>query len=158
MTKLLIRDQKIAMKFWRHVDVPVLSQDDCWLWTGATDGVHGYGRFMMRGKNTSAQRVAWMLIYGPIPDGLYVCHKCDTPGCVRPSHLFIGTSRDNMLDAQAKGRPIGAKPKLQPLQVDIIRHLHARGVTKVSLAKEFQVEPGTIRRAIRRQNVYADGG
>ncbi len=75
----------------------------CWLWTGAVI-VHGYGNLRIRDDNTAAHRMSWELAYGPVPEGLWVLHRCDVKLCVRPDHLFLGTHRDNMNDMKAKGR------------------------------------------------------
>ena len=53
-----------------------------------------------------AHRISWMLHRGPIPDGMYVCHRCDVRECVNPDHLFVGTSLDNWQDMDAKGRAV----------------------------------------------------
>lgn len=80
----------------------------CWLWFGAVDR-KGYGQIRMPGrageaKHETAPRVSWKLSGRDIPSGLHVLHRCDTPGCVNPSHLFLGTHVDNMRDRDAKGR------------------------------------------------------
>lgn len=73
----------------------------CWLWTASTFG--GYGQFGMgHGHVVGAHRAAWLLLRGPIPDDLFVLHKCDVKVCVNPDHLFLGTNKDNLDDFVAK--------------------------------------------------------
>jgi hypothetical protein len=60
---------------------------------------------MWTGKGWShTNRVAYIVTYGPIPDGMFVCHRCDNPPCCRPDHLFLGTQRENLADMKRKGR------------------------------------------------------
>ena|SRR6478609_4188748 len=91
-------------RFWAKVE----KTDACWLWTASlTKGGYGQFWFTLPRKRIDAHRAAWIITNGPIPDGLYVCHHCDTPRCVRPDHLFLGTPHDNTQDVIRKGRPIG---------------------------------------------------
>ena len=93
----------LAERFWPKVQ----KGDGCWIWTAGGDRTTGYGRIRIGTRGTLqalAHRVAWELTYGPVPEGLIVCHHCDNPRCVRPDHLFVGTYVDNMRDAEAKGR------------------------------------------------------
>jgi len=77
--------------------------DGCWYWTGR-ERTKGYGGFTISNKECLAHRVSYEHFVGPIATGLFVCHRCDTPGCVNPAHLFLGTNSDNINDMYAKGR------------------------------------------------------
>lgn len=94
----------------------------CWLFTGTLTRA-GYGQLYMPGETLRsgsrqlAHRVSWRLYRGPIPEGMAVLHHCDTPACVNPDHLFLGSHTDNMRDMHRKGRSVSqVKPEL-----------HARG-------------------------------
>lgn len=98
-------------RFWSYVD-KLVDPNGCWIWTGWLDK-HGYSQVYWNGERARlSHRVAYRLAYGDIPEGLFVCHSCDNPRCVNPAHLFLGTHRDNTLDAVAKGRyKINARPQ-----------------------------------------------
>ena len=88
-------------RFWERVE----RTETCWPWTAAVNSA-GYGMVGRDGGLFLAHRIAFELTNGPIPDGLVVCHRCDTPRCCRPDHLFLGTQGDNLADMWAKGRGV----------------------------------------------------
>lgn len=132
---------------------------DHWLWTGAVDK-DGYGQFKVVdddgvARQHKAHRVAYQLSHGPIPEGADVLHHCDTENCVRPSHLFPGSSLDNRRDWKRK-RAQRIHPrkqaKLSPLAVRAIRESYASGgVTQRHLAAAYGVNQATIGRIVRRE-------
>jgi HNH endonuclease len=78
--------------------------DACWEWQRQRNW-GGYGRLTLPNqRKILAHRLAWELEFGPIPDGLWVLHRCDNPPCCNPAHLFLGTTLDNTRDMDAKGR------------------------------------------------------
>lgn len=86
-------------RFWDKV----LKGDGCWEWMAAKDRF-GRGRFKWNGKTSYSPRYSWEVNRGVIPEGLFVLHKCENPGCVNPDHLFLGTKGDNNRDRKSKGR------------------------------------------------------
>jgi hypothetical protein len=80
----------------------------CHLWM-ADCFDNGYGKFWFERRSRKAHRVSWQFHNGPVPKGLSVLHKCDTPSCVNPTHLFVGTVKDNAIDMLLKGRSGVAK-------------------------------------------------
>lgn len=89
-------------RFWSLIDRSG-GIDACWIWT-ASLRTTGYGQFYYEETVQAAHRVAWKIVNGSIPDGLYVLHKCDNPVCCNPTHLFVGTPKDNVEDMMRKGR------------------------------------------------------
>ena len=138
--------------FWDRVQRK--SSIDCWLWIGGREK-HGYGRFSMgkRNKWRFAHRVSWALANGTIPKSLCVLHHCDTPLCVNPAHLFLGTRKDNMADCIRKGRTNPAcgeqvhSSKLKESQIFEIRNQYepySREKGTRALGKKYKVDHSVI--------------
>lgn len=129
----------VADRFWAKVDRK--TPEECWLWLGSRTPKR-YGTLSVAGKMRSAHRVSWELHNGPVTEGLWVLHKCDTPSCVNPAHLYLGDHRTNMDDMARKGRQ---GLKLTPDQVrTIYRRAWAGGELQADIAKDFGVQEQTV--------------
>ncbi len=149
-----------AWRFWAKVDKDGPIQDHmttpCWLWAASrTD--RGYGRFTKAGpqKIILAHRVAYFLTHGQWP--LPMClHHCDNPPCVNPSHLYAGTSQDNVHDCQQRGRantPRGSQQghsKISESDVLHIRQLFAEGKDVNTIQQIYNLFPSHLHQIKRR--------
>lgn len=133
-------------KFWSRVNKAV---NGCWEWTGSTN-TGGYGNTRWGRKTALTHRLAYSLSCGPIPDGACILHSCDNRTCCNPSHLRIGTHRDNMADMRIRGRRRGigtgasnGRARLTQEQVDAIRR-SPHG--KIRLSRQYAISPAQIQR------------
>lgn len=128
-----------------------VTEAGCWEWRGFCAQPGGYGRVGYK----LAHRVSYELHRGPIPEGHFVCHRCDNPPCINPDHLFLGTPAENTADAVSKkrmawGERAGAA-KLTAGAVREIRALHAEGARPTQLAARYGVTHSAINFIIRRR-------
>lgn len=128
----------------------VIRANGCHEWTGKITH-YGYGAFMRVRRWYLAHRVAWERANGEIPEGMLVCHVCDNRRCVNPDHLFIGSAKDNIQDAAAKGRlhhqvdvATSTKAKLSWDAVAAIKKDREDGMSGPLLAKKYGVGNSTI--------------
>jgi hypothetical protein len=166
------RHLPLIERFWSYVDRSG-GDEACWIWTGGRN-IRGYGVFRIGSTKINSHRYAWIIIRGPVPDSLYVCHDCpggDNPACVNPAHMFLGTNGDNQRDASAKGRSAhgdnhpsrlhperlkrgeeNGQSKLTTEQVRSIRVEYATGaMTQDELAQKYHVVRNAIWMIVRRK-------
>ena len=119
-----------------------VTETGCWIWLYSTNE-KGYGRINIKhGSPMGAHRFSYQKYVGPIPEGMFVCHKCDTPLCVNPSHLFLGTPKENSLDCSKKMR---RHTDLRPETVLLMRRDRFDGLSYAEIARRYGC---TISRAL----------
>lgn len=97
--RVVVNIEEAEAWFWA---MAYRTESGCWEWMGnSIKG--GYGSLRANGKSRTATSVVFFLLFGRFPS-LCMCHKCDNPGCINPSHLFEGTKQDNADDAKLKNR------------------------------------------------------
>lgn len=143
-------------RFWSKV---VKAANGCWLWAGAIASDTGYGIFFVGDdRRMGAHVFAWELAHpGVKRDGLVVRHTCDTPNCVNPQHLVLGTHADNMKDMDERGRRVNNpvrgeahhNSKLTREVVEKARRAVRNGTASVAqLARQYGVSTTTMQAAV----------
>ena len=141
-TKMNTNKVGVAIRLFRKTER--LPWSGCWIWMGTTLP-HGYGTITLDKRKRYTHRVAWECSNGPIPDGLRVCHRCDTPQCVNPAHLFIGTAKDNTQDSVAKGRMPHGERHYGSLFTDAdIRNIRSDSRMQKEIAADYGTCSATI--------------
>lgn len=159
------RCMTLEEKFWAKVERRGV--DDCWPWLASKDR-DGYGQI---GRSTNhprtlAHRFSWSLANGkPIPRGQWILHRCDTPSCVNPKHLYCGTPKNNVDDCIERGRFVhgGLHPnaKLTSRDVRRIFKMRANGLSQNAIADRVNSSQQNISRILRGEmwfRVAADHG
>lgn len=152
MDKRKLRTNKVPIekeieRFLSRVDKK--SESECWIWAGRTNP-DGYGQFDCRNSTVPSHRYMWSMLNGEIPQGMVICHRCDNPKCVNPSHLFLGTVQDNVRDRDMKGRQAdhaGTKNGRAVLDENgaiKVKELRKSGLTYKDISTEMGVSVGCV--------------
>lgn len=143
--------KSIEARFWPKVK----KTSSCWLWLAHKNN-KGYGMIGVKKTMRLAHRVAYEIVIGTIPEGMCLLHSCDNRLCVNPSHLSVGSVKDNNLDMIKKGRDNKAHgtsvgiSKLNDTDVSQARVLYRNGGhTWRSLAQLFGVSHSVIGKALK---------
>lgn len=103
--KFFSKKDRLKLRFFRKIKINKTSR--CWEWQ-ASKSFDGYGRIVCNKRLQMAHRVSWLIYNGTIKNKLYVLHKCHNPPCVNPKHLYLGTHRQNMIDALINDKTVAA--------------------------------------------------
>lgn len=145
------------VRFWPKVT----KGPGCWEFRGAPCGPSGHRQFHDGERGTLAHRFSYAVHFGPIPDGVCVCHRCDNPACVRPDHLFLGSQAENLADMVRKGRSSSGgrhwNAKLTSGAVAEIRRLAETGMQQKDIAALFGVSGTAVHKIIHRKRWAKDG-
>ena len=145
----------------RFLSLLIKRKNGCWEWH--KPGKYGYGVVWYKNKNWQAHRLAYHLLAGKIPKNKMVCHSCDNKPCCNPTHLWLGSARDNVVDMINKGRKapthgeLSAMAKLNNYQIRAIRKYHSKhSKTRIwgckKMALKYKVSREEIGRIVRGLN------
>lgn len=144
-----VKRANLERRFWSKVEKRGLN--DCWPWIARARHAFGYGAMNSgRGNQFYSHVASYALHNSPIPDGAYVLHSCDNPGCCNPSHLRLGTHLENALDAKLRGRLIGKTGPSDPslcarkLNATIAQEIRESRMNRRSLAAQYGISTGTV--------------
>ena len=129
----------LATRIMSNVDV---NENNCLVWNKSVSH-NGYGLMNVGGKNARVHRVAFELAFGYIPEGKQVCHSCDNPPCCNPSHLFLGTAKQNAEDRQNKGRG-GKRMRGTKLTTKDVQFIRSAQESVKDLATRFDISVSTV--------------
>jgi hypothetical protein len=131
----------------RFLESFVVSCVGCWEWSKRTHE-KGYGVFHLKGKLEQAHRAAWIIINGPIPEGLYVLHKCNNRKCVNPDHLYLGTHQDNMNDMvrdKRSNKPYGERNGKSKITTEQAKRIKESPGSPMVISREMMVSIHIVR-------------
>lgn len=130
------------------MQIHLTNKNKCWEWRGYKQ--KGYGRFLLNGKKILAHRASFIIFFGKIKNGMYICHKCDNPSCVNPNHLYAGTPKQNALDSLYRNRnymkkgDLNPRAKLNSKVVKKIKYFLSLNERPIKLSKMFNISYSSI--------------
>lgn len=144
----------------------IIGENGCHIWLNRQGKPHtnqrpvGGSSWTIKGH---IARVIYSLVHGPIPNGMFVCHKCDNPICVNPDHLFLGTPSENSADMRSKGRSlVGSKNPYAVLTDELVLQLRTEYIPRIvsvtKLARKHNLTWHTVYRAIHGERYKNIGG
>jgi hypothetical protein len=137
-----------ALRFWSKVSIK--DPEKCWEWTAALkDNGYGYFRISKELGMISAHKAAYIITNGTVPEGMYVCHRCDNRKCANPNHLWLGSAVENQRDMASKGRNVSPAKVLSDEDKAAICGLRLAGVERGALSERFSVTKNHITRVCR---------
>jgi len=129
----------ITERLLKH-SIPV-PESGCWLWLGHWSP-KGYGIIRINGTIKRAHRISYECFIGPISTGSIICHRCDVPCCINPSHLFLGTIEDNNKYMKRKGRykaPFGQKSGRSKLTEEQMIKIRLDRRPQTAISQEYHI-------------------
>jgi|SRR6188508_111364 len=145
--------EKLKEKLLKNIKI---DGNGCWIWQKSKHR-QGYGNFCCNRKVLLAHRVSWTIFKGNLDLEILVCHTCDNPPCCNPEHLFLGTDKDNSIDAFSKGRikrhkgENHARSKFKNEDIENIRSLKREGKTQKEISEMYSVTISAIKHILKKR-------